>query len=151
MSLLHLQIVTPERILLDQKVDSITCTTTLGQITILPGHVPLVAELLPNEFIVRTASVEKSVHVGGGFLQINPKGQVIVLADIAEHEHEIDADRAKEALERAKVAMQSANLSAREFATTSALLERNYARLRIVRKRAHRRSSGITGEGVLEE
>ncbi len=151
MNTLHLQIVTPERTLLDQVADSVTCTTTLGQITVLPGHAPLVAELVPGELVSRIQGDEKLMHVGGGFLQISPAGDVVVLADIAEHEHEIDANRAKEALERAKQAMQSSSLSSREYAATSALLERNYARLRVVRKRAHRRTSSITGEGVLEE
>ena len=42
---MHFKIVTPERILLETEVDSVTLPTTLGEITVLPHHVPLAAQL----------------------------------------------------------------------------------------------------------
>ncbi len=151
MNSIHIQIVTPERTLLDTEVDSITCTTTLGQVTILPGHVQLVSTLIPGELVVRMSKETKTLHVGGGMLKVSANSEVVILADAAEHIGEIDEQRAAEALARAEERLASEQLGDREYAATTALLERNLARLRIVRKHAHRRKASISGEGVLEE
>jgi F-type H+-transporting ATPase subunit epsilon len=151
MAILHLILVTPERTLFDEAVDAVTCTTVDGQITLLPGHTALVAELAAGELLVRQKNTLQVLHAGGGFIQVQPSGKVVVLSDAAEHVTEIDAKRAEEALARAKERLAQTHLSDREYMATAALLERNSARLKIVRKHAHRRKSGITGEGVLEE
>lgn len=151
MNTLKFQLVTPERTVLREEVDSITCTTTKGQITILPNHVPLVAELAADELIVRVRGEARVLHAGGGFLRVEPGSSVVVLSDAAEHAADIDAARAEEALVRAQKRMQEAALSDREYALTSALIERNSARLKIVKKYSRRGRVPITSEGVLEE
>ncbi len=148
---LHFQFVTPEKTVYDQQVDSITCSTTLGQVTILPHHMPFVGELVPDELVVRVNGEEQILHCGGGFVQVLPSSRVVILADTAEKLSDIDIQRAEEAAKRAKDLLEKTQLSDREYATTSALLDRNLARLKVVRKHAHRRSAPITGEGVLEE
>ncbi|MCL5666703.1 MAG: ATP synthase F1 subunit epsilon [Patescibacteria group bacterium] len=151
MAKIHFQLVTPERTLLNQELDSLSCPSKLGQLTILPNHIPLVANLVPGELIARSEGKENYVYVTGGFIEIRPHNQVIVLADAAEHHYEIDEQQAQEALRRAKKAMAETKRSAEEYAAVAASLEKSLVRLHVARKRAHTRTAPITGEGVLKE
>jgi F-type H+-transporting ATPase subunit epsilon len=150
MTKLHFQLVTPEKTVLSKELDSLSCPTTLGQITILPNHTPLVANLIPGELVTKDSGKEEYINITGGFVEVKEKNQVIVLADAAEHHYEIDEQRAKEAKERAQQALKEKKLSDEEYAKVAASLERNLTRLKIVRKHS-RRGAGITGEGLFKE
>lgn len=151
MSLLKLKIVSPERILLETEASSISLPTPLGQITILPNHVPYISVLVPGEVVVVANGQVSYYNLSGGFVQVRRGGTVNLLADAAEHISEINEDRAEVARKRAQEALRSANMSDQEYAATVAALERSLSRLKIVRKRSNRRSVPITGEGVLGE
>lgn|SRR3989338_1100498 len=151
MSNLHLQLVTPERTVLSETLDSLTCPTTMGEITILPGHAALLAELIPGELIARVGNTSHNIHVAGGFVQIKPNSEVSILADTAEHALEIDTERAEEAAKKAKETLNKVTPQDELYAAASASLERNLSRLRVAKKHAHRRTSPITGEGVLKK
>jgi F-type H+-transporting ATPase subunit epsilon len=56
MTKLQLQLVTPERTVLTEEVASLICPTTEGQITILPGHVPIIATLVSGELIAKNGT-----------------------------------------------------------------------------------------------
>lgn len=149
MANLHLQLVSPQRQLLDEEVSSLSCQTTEGQITILPGHTTLVGTLKPGPLSYTLVSGKKStIHVAGGFVEVKSGGKVIILADAAEHLEEIDEKRASEAMERARELIRQSNISDEEYALAAASLERSMSRLRIKRKHAHSRTSPITSEGV---
>lgn len=145
------QLVTPERTVIDADVESVTCPTTTGQITILPQHAPLLTELSVGELIVHTADGKQVVSVVGGFLQIHANNTVVVLADTAEHIDEIDEQAVSQAVARAQQRLAEQTLSAEEYAVVSVSLERNLSHLRVVRKHAHRRKAPITSEGVRED
>lgn len=144
---LHFQLVTPQRAVLAETALSLTCPTTDGQITILPGHAPLIASLISGELIVKTENEEHNIHVAGGFVQINPNDEIVILADAAEHHFEIDIARAEEAKLEAEKALQEQTLSDEEYAFTAAVLQKSLSRINIARKHAHRRTN-ITHEGV---
>jgi F-type H+-transporting ATPase subunit epsilon len=151
MAQLHLQLVTPQREVLKQDLDSLSCPTTLGQITILPGHIPLVATLTSGELVARNGAEEANIHVAGGFVEVRPDNQIVILADAAEHFYEIDEQRAEEAKKRAEELLRQSNISDEEYVTAAAMLERNLSRLNVVRKHARRRSRPITSQGIMEE
>lgn len=152
MSSLHFQLVTPERTVLAEDLTSLSCPTKLGQITVLPEHIPLVAELAAGELIARSVQKgEHYIHVDGGFITVKPGNQVVVLADAAEHSHEIDLKLAEEARDKAQEKLAGPNLSEEEYVQVAAALERSLSRINVARKRAHRRTSPITGEGVLHD
>jgi F-type H+-transporting ATPase subunit epsilon len=151
MAKLHLQLVTPQRVVLNEELDSLSCPTSQGQITILPGHIPLVATLASGEFIARTGSEQHDIHVAGGFVEVKPGNQVIILADEAEHISELDEKVAEQAKQKAEALLRRSNISDEEYATAAASLERNLSRLRIIRKHAHRTQRPVTSEGVLKE
>jgi F-type H+-transporting ATPase subunit epsilon len=115
----------------------------MGEITILPHHVPLVAELKAGELHAKTASDDFFVFVSGGFVQVNEGSKVIVLADSAEHHYEIDAQKAEEAVKRAEKELAERKMSSQEYAAVAASLERSLGRLRVARKHAHRKNPMI--------
>jgi F-type H+-transporting ATPase subunit epsilon len=148
MAKIHLQLVTPERTLMTQEIDSLVCPTSEGQITILPGHVPLISTLVSGELVAKTSDSESNIHVAGGFVQVQDGGkEIVVLADTAEHFYEIDIARAEEAKEEAEKTLLEQNLSDEEYAFAATALQKNLSRIRIARKHSHRKT-GITSEGV---
>jgi F-type H+-transporting ATPase subunit epsilon len=148
---LHLKLVTPERVIFQDDFDSISCPTTMGQITVLQNHVPLVATMVPGELIARKGDDEYFLHVAGGFLEIREGNSIIALADAAEHHYEIDVAAAEAAKAQAEQGMREQTLSDEEYAKVAASLERSLARITIARKHAHRRERPITSEGIFKE
>lgn len=136
---------TPEKTVLNEELDSLSCPTTLGQITILPEHIPLVATLVAGELIARSGGKEHNIAVTGGFIEVRPHNQVVALADSAEHSYEIDVQKTEEAVKRAQKAMTETKMSEAEYAKVAAALNQSLIKLNIARRHSHRRSS-ITGE-----
>ena len=135
---LKLKIITPERVLLDSEIDSLSCHTQMGEITILPGHIPLVANLAAGELKVVESDQSRFMAVTGGVIEVRPANDIVVLADAAEEAHEIDVERAEEARERARKIMSEKTLSEEEYAQTAAALEKSLARIRVARKGKYR-------------
>jgi F-type H+-transporting ATPase subunit epsilon len=129
-----LTITSPEKIVFQDEVDSISVPTTMGEITVLPQHIPLISLLTAGEIIIRLGHEEISMAISGGFLEVRGEG-VTVLADTAERSEEIDEARAEEAKKRAQSLLSEKRIDAVEFATLSAKLEKELARLKVVRKR----------------
>ncbi len=140
MTKLFFQLVTPERSLLAEEIDSLSCPTSQGQITVLPHHAPLVANLTAGELITKNGDEHNFIHVAGGFIEIRPGSEVVVLADAAEHFYELDEARAEAAKQKALDILKASRTSDQAYAQAAASLERNLSRLRIVRKHAHRKN-----------
>ena len=98
---LRLKIVTPTKPVFDGDVDMVIMHTSDGQIGVLAGHQPVTTVM--GYGLLRVYNDEKIEYfaVFGGFAEINSQGTTI-LADIAECPNEIDAERAKRAIERAE-------------------------------------------------
>lgn len=135
--MIKFKIVTPERILYEDEVDQVTLPTPKGEITILPHHIPLVSLLSPGEIRVVKNKEEVSMATSGGFVEIAGKN-ITLLADTAERAEEIDEERAAEAEKRAKELMAEKKLDSTEFAYLTAKIEKELARLKVVRRRKHR-------------
>ncbi|MEK7652172.1 MAG: F0F1 ATP synthase subunit epsilon [Patescibacteria group bacterium] len=147
---LKFQIVTPERVVLSKEVDALTCPTEMGQITVLPNHIPLIASLMPGELIAKNDNQTEHIAVSGGFIEVRPGNDIVILADTAERSDEINAERAEQAKKRAEDAMQQAStLSKEEYAATEAALQRSLVRLKVAKK-THRGHHG-SSEGMLNQ
>lgn len=131
---LKLKIVTPEQILLESRVSQVSVSTVMGEITILPNHIPLVSQLAPGEIVVKTDKGEEDLMaVSGGFIEVLPD-QVVILADTAERAEEIDEVRAEEARQKAEEILKTKVADAESFALFTAKMEKELARLRVARK-----------------
>ena len=93
------ELVSVERMLWSGKAVSVTAQTTEGEIGVLPGHEPMLGQLVENGVVVvRTQEGEKLVAaVQGGFLSVG-KDKISILADRAQWSSEVDENSAREAL-----------------------------------------------------
>lgn len=135
---LKFKIATPERVVFESEIDQITCPTQMGEVTVLPNHIPLVANLVPGELKVVENGKLRYLALAGGFLEVRPKNEVVILADAAEHEEEIDLTRAEEARERARKLMAEETQDAENFAEAQAMLERALARIKVARRKKYK-------------
>lgn len=134
--MLSIQIITPERTVFTGEAKGITLPGIDGELTILPGHIPLISLLKTGEIVLRTAEGKRHMAIYGGFFEIlNDK--VKLLTDSAELEDEIDERRAKEALERAQLAKERAQ-DAIISAEAAAAIERALIRLKVAERRKGR-------------
>lgn len=98
---IELQVVTPERHVLSQDVQSLEMPGKDGYLGILPGHAPLITELGIGTLTYRKGSETRYLAVINGFAEVLPD-RVIVLAEHAERAEEIDVARSRAALEKAQ-------------------------------------------------
>jgi F-type H+-transporting ATPase subunit epsilon len=137
MSPVRLDIVTAERLVYSEEVDMVIAPGAEGELGILPHHEPLMTMLEPGEMVVRRQDEEFSLAISGGFLEIRPD-RIIVLADSAERDDEIDLTRAEEARRRASERIVSRATDV-DVARAEAALRRSMARLKVAQKRRRRR------------
>ena len=139
MSSIRLEVVTAERAVYSEDVDSVTAPGVEGQLGILPHHTPLMTMLQPGELRIKREGEELSLVVSGGFLEVRPD-RVIVLADAAERVDEIDVARAEEAKRRAQERLRE-HPPGVDVAQTEAALHRAIIRLEVVERRRRRRGT----------
>jgi F-type H+-transporting ATPase subunit epsilon len=77
---LRVEIVSPEEELFAGEADFVLARTVEGDIGILPGHIPLLAQLAPAEVKVRGAGGDQRFPVDGGFMTVK-EDKVIILAE----------------------------------------------------------------------
>ncbi|MCC3379441.1 F0F1 ATP synthase subunit epsilon [Paenibacillus farraposensis] len=106
MSTYLLEIVTPERLVYSEQVNSISVRGSEGDLGILPGHLPLVTPLKIAPIYIKIGGQTEVIAVNGGFIEVR-KDKVVVLAESAERSEDIDVERARAARERAELRLQS--------------------------------------------
>lgn len=111
--MLKLEIVTPERRILDAEVDSVTVPTATGEAGILPNHAPLVSALKPGVVSYTAKGNSDKFAITGGFVEVS-SNRVSVLADSAESPDEIDITVVKADREAAEKALAAASQSSLE-------------------------------------
>ncbi len=131
---LHLTIVTQEKELLSVDVDSLTAMTTSGEVTILPEHIPLMTKLSDTELVYRINGQAHSLAVTGGFLNVEPGSNVVVLADSAIRSEEINEAKAEEARKKAQETMQNEKLSKTEMFIAEGELHKAILQLKVAQK-----------------
>ena len=142
MSPITLDVVTAERLVYSEEVDIVIAPGVEGQLGVLPHHSPLMTTLEAGEMIVRKGDEEFSLAISGGFLEVRPD-RIIVLADTAERDDEIDLARAEEARRRAEERLSETGVGV-DMARAEAALRRSMARLKVAEKRRRRRQGPVT-------
>jgi F-type H+-transporting ATPase subunit epsilon len=140
MSPVRLDIVTAERLVYSEDVDIVVAPGVEGQLGVLPHHAPLMTTLEAGEMIVRKGEEEFSLAISGGFLEVRPD-RIIVLADTAERDEEIDLARAEEAKRRAEARLSKPTVGV-DVTRAEAALRRSLARLRVAEKGRRKRGQG---------
>jgi F-type H+-transporting ATPase subunit epsilon len=115
-----LEIVTPEKRVVDTAASEVQIPGKNGYLGILPGHAPLITELSVGEISYRSESEEEHLAVAWGFAEVLPD-KVTILAETAERPSEIDVDRARKAKERAEKRLASGDTNVDVERSLSAL------------------------------
>lgn len=131
---LLLEIVTPERLVYSDYVDSVQVPGIEGELGILPHHAPLVSMLGLGELRIRKGGSEESFAIFGGFLQVRPD-KVVVMAETADLASEIDLERAQEARREAEKALETGYHETADLAAARAALQQALLRIRVAERR----------------
>lgn len=124
-----LEIVTPERVFMQDQVEMIVFNSTSGEVGVMPHHADLAAAVTAGPLRVRRNGVWNEVFVSNGFIEIF-LGAAHMLVQTAEWPDEIDRHRAEEALERAQRRMKHRK-SGQDFIRAKASIARALARMRV--------------------
>jgi len=134
MARLFLEVVTPEKVLVSREVDTVVAPGSEGEFGVLPGHIHFLSGILPGELRYDDSAAKESMAVTTGFAEVS-NNKVSILVDAAEKTGDIDAERARNAMERAKERLSKDRGSEDiDFARAEAALKRSMARIRIVEK-----------------
>ncbi len=114
--MLKLEIVTPEKRVIDETVDSVTVPTLTGEAGILPNHAPLISALKPGILSFTNKGTTERLAVAGGFVEVSAD-TVSVMTDTAESSDDINVETArveKDAAEKALAAVASGSIEETE-------------------------------------
>ncbi|UCC61616.1 MAG: F0F1 ATP synthase subunit epsilon [Anaerolineae bacterium] len=139
METIRCEIVTVERLVYEDDVDSVTAPAVMGEIQVLPHHAPLITALDPGELVVEKGGEAEYFAIGGGYLEVLTN-KVTIMADTAEYSDEIDEARAQEAQERAERFLREHPPTAEDYAAIEGALRRSLVRLRVARRKRRRRA-----------
>lgn len=121
-----LEVISPERVFYTGDVEMVELTTTEGDIGIYADHIPLTTIVAPGIMtITESGEQTKEASLLEGFMEIT-QDKVTILAQSCEWPEEIDANRAREARDRAERRLKSTdtdvNMSRAELALRKSLI-----------------------------
>ena len=131
---LSVEILTPNRMLLQDEADELNLPAEEGYLGILPGHVALLTNLGLGELMLRKDGQPRFLTVFRGYMEVSDD-KVTVLAEVAEDMAEIDAQRAGAARDRALERLNSRDAEVVDFDRASAALQRALVRLQVSARR----------------
>lgn len=101
MATLRLEVVTPDKTVINTDAEMVTCPGVEGEFGVLPNHVSLLSALKIGCLRYRVDGKDQNIFISGGFVDVN-NNICSVLAESAEHAKDIDAARALAAKQRAE-------------------------------------------------
>ncbi len=147
---LHLKVVTPERTLFEKDVLEVSLPTSEGQISVLPLHARLVTKLSHGDVLIKADSSSEVLAIYGGIAMIEADSKLTIIAEGADHLHELNEVEITEAIKRAqdykqRFALEEAELAKSlnrdaklVLAETQAEMLRNLTKLKVIKKhRSH--------------
>jgi F-type H+-transporting ATPase subunit epsilon len=127
---IQLELVTPERRVLDEPVDMVTVPGLGGELGILPGHTPLISQVQTGVLTYVQSGKSFQLHVSGGFVEVRDD-RVSVLAQVAERPEEIDAAQAKASREKWEKQLNAWSGSEADLELAKTELDRSTVRLQL--------------------
>lgn len=130
---LQVEVAVPDRLVLGGPAVSVQLPLATGYLGVLPGHAPMLAEL-GTGVLTLTSEGQSAQYlaIDGGAVEILPD-RVRVLADKAESAHDVDQERARQALERANSRLQLHSLEI-DVDRAQRAVQRARARLAVAEK-----------------
>ena len=133
MSEINLEIITPEKVIYKDTIDSITVPGTQGGFQVLKDHAPLISTLEIGIITVKKNGSTNYYTTGGGTIEVL-NNKVLILADSVELIEKIDIDRAELAKKRAEERLAKKREEKIDIIRAEAALERAINRLKATEK-----------------
>ena len=80
---IHLKVVTPRRLLVEDDVDAVSLPSLEGEVGVLPGHRPLFVGIGKGKLSYRAGGGEESFTIQGGYAQVQPE-KVVVMTEVGQ-------------------------------------------------------------------
>jgi F-type H+-transporting ATPase subunit epsilon len=130
---LQVEVVTPAKsayssVASGQRVTEVVLPGVMGQLGILPGHLPLLTALDVGPMIIRTDSGERTFYIDGGFAEVS-RTKITVLTEDCRGVNELDVEGARALLEAAEKKLAHAEHHIDEH-TEDSVLEQHRAEIK---------------------
>lgn len=126
---IHVRLVTPDQVLVDDTVDSVEICGASGYIRILYGHTPLLSELgVGHVRLYQSGRQDRDYFVTWGFCEVLPD-RVTIMADGAYPPDKVDETEAERDLERGRRMWAEAGDSVERYKQANAVIHEAEARL----------------------
>lgn len=132
--MINLEIVTPEKKVIDRPVEAVTIPTANGEIGILENHAPLISTLKPGILSYTEKGATEQMVISGGFVEVSTN-KVSILADIAESAADINVEAAKIERDEAEKILGDWKGSEEEFEIELEKMQQAQARLQLTNGR----------------
>ena len=142
MALFHLSIITPDRQVFSEDVESASVPTASGIIGVLSHHTPLFSLLAEGEIKVAHGQKDLYLAIGEGFMEVTKTG-VSILVSRAFHAHELNEQEIQKAYASAKDIVAKRGKGG-EIANAQAILRRSFFELKVLRRRQTHRTSSFS-------
>lgn len=127
---LNIRILTPEGEYLNATTELCTLPGLEGEFGVLASHIPLMSALSVGHATLSEGSQARHFAVGTGYAEVY-RDQVTIFVESAEESHEINIERAQQALQRSQKSLQDAEASGNELEYSQALLAQSRAEVRL--------------------
>ena len=127
---IHLDILTPEKTVFSDSIETVTAPGTLGEFGVLPGHAALITTLETGEVAIKKDNREYWLAISGGFAEVG-NDKVTILAEAAELAQEIDIKRAEAAKIQAEEKLKNVSPDDSEFSEVVLALKKATNRIKV--------------------
>ncbi|MBW1785221.1 MAG: F0F1 ATP synthase subunit epsilon [Deltaproteobacteria bacterium] len=135
MGTLHLEVVTPDKVVVSQEVETVVAPGLLGEFGVLEGHVPFLTGLVPGELRYTADGKVQALAVSTGFSEVS-NNNVSILVNSAELATEIDLERARRAVQRAQERLaKERGAEDVDFLRAEGALKRAIMRIKVAEKK----------------
>ena len=129
-----MEVITPEKVIVNEVVEAVVAPGSLGEFGVLLEHIPFLSGIIPGELRYTTDDKTESLAVTSGFAEVS-NNKVSVLVDAAEKARDIDLERSHRAIERAKERLaKDRRAEDIDFQRAEAALKRAIARIKVSEK-----------------
>lgn len=132
---IQVEIVTPERAVFSDVATQVVIPGTIGELGVLPGHLPLLTSIAMGDLAVYTGGQIRHFFVEGGYAEILPH-KVSILTENCDGVDEIDIAEAQRQLEQAEKEMSALEDKARSETIEADIRARHQDALERARRRA---------------
>ena len=103
---IKLEVITQEELVLSTTVDQLTVPAVMGEVTILPEHIPLFTRLNDGILVLKYKEKVEEMAILGGFMDVGPENKVTIMADAAFRASSVNVAKAEQAKKDAEKAMK---------------------------------------------